>query len=219
MSKKLEDIVVVGSGGHAKVIIDSLEKQKIFRIIGLMDDNKELEAEIFGYKILGKIEHIKHLSNRGIVAIGDNWTRSLVVSKILLQYPDFKFINAIHPSANIVRGVKIGHGNAIMGGVIINSDTQIGNHCILNTGCRVDHDNILEDFVTIAPGATLRGDVKVKEYSTISLGANVIHGITIKTQSVVGAGSLVLKDVPEYAVVYGTPTKFIRRRKEGDKYL
>lgn len=220
----MENIVIIGSSGHAKVIIDIVEKENKYSIIGLLDRFREIGEETLGYKIIGKEEDIpnlivKHNLVGGIIAVGDNWVRKIVYEKINSMAPNFTFVKAIHPSAQIAKNVKIGNGTVIMAGVIVNSNSTIGNHCILNTNSSLDHDCFMDDFSSIAPNVTIGGNVKIGKFSAVSLGANVIPGVTIKEHTVIGAGSLVLKDVPEFVVAYGVPVKVIRKREVGERYL
>ena len=214
----MSEIVIYGAGGHAKVIADIVESSGIHTIAGFLDDNKKPGTKFFGYEILGGIEQVGNISS-GIVAIGDNWTRKVIVNKINIINPEFEFITAIHPNASIGRGVKIGRGTVIMAGAIVNSDASIGDFSIINTKSSVGHDSILGDFVTIAPNATLGGNVRVDECSTLSISSTVLHGKTIGKHTVIGAGSSVVKNVPSFVVSYGTPAKSIRSRNESDRYL
>lgn len=216
------NVIIVGSGGHAKVVIDILEKLNIYNIIGFIDDFKGKGTCVYGYEILGDESYIQDNQSSidgGIIAIGDNWVRSKIVSHILSIDPQFKFITAIHPSATVARGVTVGVGTVIMAGCVINSDTVIGEHCILNTKSSVDHDCTIRDFVTIAPNATTGGNVKIGNFSTVSLGANIIHSREIGIHTIIGAGSNVLSDIGSYAVAYGTPARVVRSRKQGESYL
>ncbi|WP_281252432.1 acetyltransferase [Sporomusa malonica] len=213
----------MGSGGHAKVVIDIIEKQTKFNIVGLIDGFRTAGIDVFGYKILGdelvlessEYQNITH----GIVAIGDNWVRNQVVNKVTQIKPDFKFIKAIHPSATIAKGVIIGEGTVVMAGSIINSDTKIGKHCIINTNSSLDHDNSLGNYVNISPGAVTGGNVIIDDFSTVSLGAKVIHKIIIGAHSLIGAGAVVVKNIESQSVWYGVPAKFIRKRNIGERYL
>jgi len=162
---------------------------------------------------------VKHNLVGGIIAIGDNWIRSKVYEKIKSIGPNFTFVKTIHPNAQIAKNVQIGDGTVIMAGVIINSNSTVGNHCILNTNSSLDHDGFMDDFSSLAPNVTTGGDVKIGKFSAISLGANIVNGITIKEQTVVGAGSAVLEDIPEFSVAYGVPAKIMRKRVAGEKYL
>jgi sugar O-acyltransferase (sialic acid O-acetyltransferase NeuD family) len=213
-------IVVVGASGHAKVVVDIVEQCGLYQIVGLIDSFKESGAKLMGYSVLGSEEKIPailadHDVLGGIIAIGDNWTRHIVAQRIASIAPQFIYVNAIHPSAHVGRDVRIGEGVAIMAGVSINSGTQIGDFCFVNTNASVDHDNVLEEFSCVQPNAATGGNVRVGAFSAVSLGANVIQGISIGRHSIIGAGSTVLADVPESVVAFGTPCRVVRRRKPG----
>jgi len=217
----VEKIIVVGASGHAKVVVDIIEKQELYSILGLIGLNGPTPLD---YPSLGLEEEFPNIAQAhqvkaGIVAIGDNWTRSKVVERIKSIMPDFKFITAIHPSAQIGRGAAIGDGTVVMAGAIINSGSVIGEHCIINTKASIDHDNTIGDFVSVAPNATTGGNVTIKPFSAIGLGANIIHGINIGEQTVIGAGALVLHDMPSFVVAYGMPATVRRQRIAGERYL
>jgi sugar O-acyltransferase (sialic acid O-acetyltransferase NeuD family) len=218
------NIIVIGSSGHAKVVIDCVEKENKYEIIGLLDRFKEIGASTFGYKIIGKEEDLPNLINMykiegGIIAIGDNFIRYTVCDKVLQISPQFNFINVIHPSAQISRNVQIGKGTVIMANTTISSDASVGDFCILNNNSSLDHDSKMLDYSSLAPGASIGGNVKIGLFTAVSIGAKVIHGITIGDHTIIGAGSIVLKNIPKYVVAYGTPAKVIRDRIAGGKYL
>lgn len=204
-------------------MIDVIEKQNLFNIVGLICGFKDPSTEVGGYKVLGAetilanpiYEHVRY----GIVAVGDNWVRNQIVKKITLLKPAFKFVTAVHPSVNIAKGVVVGDGTVIMAGCSINSDTTIGEHCIINTSASIDHDNRIGNYVTIAPGAVTGGNVVIGDYSAVLLGAKVVNRIRIGEHSVVGAGSVVLRDIGDQLLWYGVPARFVRKRDIDEKYL
>lgn len=221
MKKK---IVIIGSSGHSKVIIDIIEKEDKYNIVGLIDAFNDKEDTLFRYKILGSEENlgeiIDHYNVYGcFIAIGDNFLRSKVKNKVDNLNRDLKYINAIHPSASIGKNVRIGFGNCIMAHTNIGSNSNIGSFCIVNSNSSIDHDSTMKDFSSIAPGVIAGGNVSIDEFSAISIGATVKHNVKIGKHSIVGASSLVLKDVPDFVVCYGNPSKVIRLRDIGDKYL
>lgn len=218
------NIVVIGASGHAKVMMDIVEKEGKYRIIGLIDSYKQVGESLFGYEILGTEDYLPTLIqsrkvSAGLITIGDNWVRHLMAEKIKSLVPEFRFISSIHPSAVIARGVTIGAGTAVMAGVIVNSDSAIGNFCILNTNASLDHDSLMEDYASLAPNATTGGNVTIGAFSAVSLGASVIHGLSIGRHSVLGAGAVALENIPDHCVAYGVPAKVVRQRREGDRYL
>lgn len=214
----MKEVVIFGTGGHAKVVYDILIKQNIYKPVAFFSLNENLES----FNDTPHYHQSKFAEMRfdtGIVAIGDNSVRSEVVEFILQNKSEFSFISAVHPSAHLGQGVSIGNGSAVMAGVVVNSSTSIGPHVILNTGSIIDHDCKIDDYASIAPGCTLGGNVKVGQYSAISLGANIIHGQSIGAHTVVGAGSLVLKNVGDFQLAYGVPCTEIKKRTSGEKYL
>ncbi|MFL5383753.1 MAG: acetyltransferase [Longimicrobiaceae bacterium] len=220
----MDNIVIVGSSGHAKVVIDIVRQEGKFNIAGLLDRFRSVGEQTLGYPILGKEEDLPDLMKAqalkgAIVAIGDNFTRSKVAARIREISPDLPFVSAVHPSASIATEVTIGEGTVVMAGVSINPCSSIGKFCILNTNCSLDHDSVLADFASLAPGATTGGNCRIGQYSAISIGAVLIHGIEIGEHTVVGAGSLVMKPIDSFVVAHGTPAKVIRTREPGDKYL
>lgn len=220
----MENILIIGSSGHSKVIIDIVEKQGLYNIVGLIDSFKAAGEKTLDYQVIGTESDISMLASKYsvaglIVAIGDNNSRAKVFENISENHPNLPFVRAIHPTASIGKGVTIGDGTAVMAGAVINSSCVIGQSCIVNTGASLDHDSIMEDYASLAPGVTTGGNCRIGTYSAVSLGANLRHGITIGKQTVIGAGSMVLKSVPDFTVAYGNPARIIRSRSQGDKYL
>ncbi|MFV0540097.1 MAG: transferase [Aestuariibaculum sp.] len=175
MSFRKPNIVIIGASGHAKVIIDIIERENTYNIIGLIDTYKTVGDELFNYKILGKEEDIPKLKdiynfNKGIIAIGDNWTRKKMKDQIEKIDLDFNFISAVHPNAVIGKDVEIGCGSVIMAGVIINSEAKVGEFCIINTKASLGHESIMKNFSSLAPNSTIGGNVKIGTCSAICLG-------------------------------------------------
>ncbi len=194
------DIIIIGSGGHAKVVADIIA------------------SDGFLY-ICRDWPCIFRDCERGVVGIGDNDVREMVVDAIRRKYPGFGFMPAVHPRATIASSAEIGQGTVIMAGVVIGPGCVIGEHCILNTRSSLDHDSEMGDFSSLAPGATIGGNVSIGESSAICIGASVAHGIKIGMETIIGAGSTVLRDIDSYVVAYGTPAREQRGREAGDKYL
>ncbi|MGN6397304.1 MAG: acetyltransferase [Mucilaginibacter sp.] len=195
-------IYLYGASGHAKVIIDILEKNGMI-ISGLIDGNPEIK-KLMEYAVKPEVEIIS--SDCGVlVSIGNNTSRKRVAESL-----NSKFINAIHPNAVLAGRVSLGSGVAIMAGAVVNSEVTVGNHVILNTNCTVDHDCSISDFVHISPNAALAGNVEVGEGSHVGIGACVIQGIKIGCWATIGAGAVVIRNVPDYAVVVGNPGKIIK---------
>jgi len=208
-----EKIFVYGASGHAKVVIDVIERQGLFDIAFLVDDDTSLKGnDVYGYRVLGGKEELlgqrEHVTS-GIVAIGSNTARVKVAGWLMGN--GFLLVTAIHPAAELARGVTLGAGTVVMAGVVVNSDAHIGGNVILNTRASFDHDCTIGDGVHIAPGATLCGTVRVGDGAFVCAGATVIPNISIGVEAVIGAGSTVIRDVPDRATVVGSPAKMVRQ--------
>jgi sugar O-acyltransferase (sialic acid O-acetyltransferase NeuD family) len=224
MAGLLERVFLIGSSGHASVLLDILEKQGVCEVVGIIDSFTAPGSEALGLTVLGAEADIRDLMARretaaGIIGIGDNFVRSQVAQRILDTAPDFRFVSAIHPSAQIARGARIGCGSAVMAGAVIGPNTVIEQHCIVNTRASIDHDNILRRFSTVGPGAVTGGNVELGEFGVIALSAGVLHGRRVGAHAVLGAGAIATRDIPDFAVAYGTPARVVRMRNAGDKYL
>lgn len=207
----MADVLIIGAGGHAKVIIDIIRLNGD-RAIGLLDDNSDLWGDTqSGVPVLGALDRYSSYNYDYLVlAMGSNALRHKLSTTIFHAVPDEQWLTAIHPRAVIGSGVHIACGTVIMAGVIVNSDSMIGRHCILNTASTVDHDNLIRDYVHIAPGAHLGCGVCVNEGAFVGIGATVIPNILIDTWSIVGAGAVAIRDVESRQVVIGNPAKPIK---------
>lgn len=220
----MKNIVIIGASGHGGMILDCIEKEGRYKVLGFLDSFKKKGTKLNGYEILGSEQDLPALIDKfnlygAILAIGNNWTRKRVAEKISIIAPNLVFVTSIHPSAIIGKDVEIGQGTVIMPGAIINTNSRVGDFCIVNTNSSLGHDGNMQNFSSIASGVCTGGNLFLGRFSAISLGANVIEYITIGEHSVIGAGSLVVQNVKSYLVVYGSPARTIRRRRVGDTYL
>lgn len=219
---RIDAIIVIGAGGHAKVIIDIIEKQAKHIIIGVLDNSAT--GTIMGYPILGPDSIATELASKidnlqFIIAVGDNSTRQEIALSYERTITDIKFGKAIHPSAQIGKGAVIGCGTVVMAGAIINADCHVGCHVIINTKASIDHDSVMQDFASLAPGATTGGNCTIEECSAIGIGATLKHGIRVGKNTVVGAGSVVIANCEPNSTYYGVPSKKIKIRNKNDRYL
>jgi len=219
----MDKILVIGASGHAKVVVEAIELVKKYEIFGFIDTYKNQGDKVLGYEILGKESELIALAakgiKKGVIAIGDNWIRSILYHKIIELVPDFEFISVVHPSAVISSYSRIGKGTVILASGTVNTDSEVGDFCIINTNANLGHDSTLKDFSSLAPGVTTGGNVFVGQFTAISLGVVVLQNISIGEHNVIGAGAVVTNDIEDFTVSYGVPSKTIRMREKGEKYL
>lgn len=209
-------IFVFGAGGHAKVVIDAIEKQNQASLVFLGEDNKQLwRRDFFKYPVIGGREEVlsrvKALEvSAGVIAIGSNQIRENIAS--WLKHNEVKLITVVHPSAQISRGASLGAGTVVFAGAIVNADSVVGENVIINTGATVDHDCVIGDFVHVSPGTNLCGRVQVGDGSFIGAGSVVIPGVKIGKNVVIGAGSTVINDIEDNMRVVGSPVRRINEK-------
>ena len=177
-----------------------------------------------GYQVIGDEISLPKLMarygfNKGVVGIGDNYTRSEIVAVVEKAAPDFQFINCVHESARISKYSSLGVGNVIMPGVTINASSEISNHCVLNTNSSLDHDCKMGDYSSLAPNSAVGGDCSIGSFSYVGIGASVFHGVSIGSNCIIGGGSIVTSHTQSNATYYGIPAKLVSERVLGDKYL
>lgn len=202
--------ILIGAGGHAKVIVDILLSTDQ-EIIGFIDDNI-IDEGPYGLPFLGTTKHIedyqtKYPEARYIVAIGDNGVRESIVNG--LKGFNVQFGRAIHSTAVIGSDVCLGDGCVVMPNVVVNAGTIIGEHAILNTASTIDHECKIGSYSHISPGVHLAGGVTVGSCSHIGIGVSIIQGMSIGTETVIGAGACVVNNIPDKVKAVGCPAKVI----------
>ncbi len=220
----MKNVVLFGGGLHANYCAEIIEMAGNYNIVGIIDSVASIGSDLYGYSVIGRQEDIINLvkennKNCGLISIGDNWSRKIVHDCIIDLIPGFEFINAIHPSVIIGKNVKLGIGIVVMAGSIINPNCIIGDFCFFATGAQLDHDNVIEPYASISAGSVTGGKVNIGKFSAITLGVTIIDRTNIGENVVIGSGSLVLNNIPDNVLAYGSPAKIIRTRTLGDKYL
>ncbi|UKS24905.1 acetyltransferase [Paenibacillus sp. HWE-109] len=211
------DIVVIGEGGHGKVVKELIHSRGKDRIIGLLDDrynNLQLVDGVYTGPISSAhflIDRVKEL--KFVIAIGNNAIRKSIVNK--LGFPRESYISLIHETAIISKSATIGHGTVVMAHTIINADAVIGDHAIINSGAIVEHDARMGNYVHAAPKSLLTGAVRAEEGAMIGAGATIIPGKNIGDWAVIGAGATVISDIPPHMTAVGTPARLLMKIREG----
>lgn len=208
-------VIILGAGGHAKVLIDALLASNV-AIAGVVDTNPLLVGtSLLGIPLLGGDEIVGEYAPAEIMLVNGLGTVTLSDKRRQL-YEQFKnrgytFAQVIHPSVVISSDVVLAEGVQIMAGAVIQTGSRIGVNTIVNTSVSVDHDCIVGDHVHLAPGVTLSGGVTISHESHVGTGATLIQGVSVGEKSLIGAGSLVLKDVAAGITVMGVPARVVKR--------
>ncbi|MEH7609677.1 acetyltransferase [Gottfriedia acidiceleris] len=202
-------IIIVGNGGHSKVI-QEMAYSLNHEIIAILDDKYTIEVRdndvVFGP--VNAIKKYLYDQVKVIIAIGNNELRNKIVN--LLNINRDQYLSIIHPTAIVSPSAIIGNGTVVMPRTVINAEAKIGDHCIINTSSVVEHDNTIGDYSHISPNATLTGNVEIDVGVHIGAAATIIPSIKIGKWSVIGAGSTVLKNIPACSCAVGSPAKVIK---------
>lgn len=214
-------VIILGGGGHSRVLIDILSEQVLIKGITVADPTTQ-DAPIKENPIIGGDQEILRYSCREIVLVnGIGIAESTLKRKQIFETykaAGYSFIQVIHRSVIVSSDVRLAEGVQLMAGSIIQPGSQIGLNTLINTQASVDHDCLVGAHVHIAPGATLCGGVTVGNGALIGAGATILQGIRIGTNSLVGAGSVVTKDVPDGVKVIGVPARVMREWLNGEKF-
>lgn len=210
----MDNIVIIGGGGHAKVLVNVIKKNNDFTIIGYTDNNDL--GNILGIKYLGTDTVLSELIKNNLcsyAALGVGQINLVNKRHVIIDSVKklgYKFPAIISKGSIVNEDVKIGEGTVVFDEVVINSGSKIGNFSILNTGVIIDHDCEIGDYTHIATGAVLSGGVKVKGNSMIGAGATIIQYKEITESCMIGAGAVVTTDLRERGEYVGIPARRIK---------
>jgi sugar O-acyltransferase (sialic acid O-acetyltransferase NeuD family) len=201
-----KSVIVLGGGGHAKVLIGMLRKLDC-RVLGIIDPNQVVGSLAHGFKVLGGDDAVFDYPAAEVELV--NGIGSLPYDKGLraslfkaFSAKGYRFKTLVDPTAIVVGDIVLSDGVQVMAGVIIQAGTEIAENTIVNSGAIVDHDCRIGSHVHIAPGAVLSGAVEVGEGVHIGTGATIIQGIRIGAGSIIGAGSVITQSIECSRIVY-----------------
>ena len=201
----MNKLIIIGAGGHGRVIADNALKNG-YTDICFVDDNAV--GDCMGFPVVGKCADIDGLNDGNtdfVIGVGNNALRMALAEKYNVNW-----VSIIHPTAVIGTNVSIGEGSVVMAGAIINPCATVGRHAIINTGAIIEHDNRIGDYAHVSPGAKLAGNVCVGDRAWVCVGASVINNICICADAIIGAGAAVTKAINEKGTYVGVPARKIK---------
>lgn len=209
--------VIIGAGTYGEVYLAYLQESGI-DIVGFLDDSPALQGtDVKGVPVLGTISSLETLkSTHGVEAvycpIGNNKLRVE-----FLQYAKtlgYETPNYIHPSVIISPNVTIGEGVYILLGSSVMPYTTIKDYVMISMNVGLAHHSVLEDGVFLSTGCNFGASIVAKKYAYCGISSTIMTGIhELGEDCLVGAGAVVIKDVPDRAVVAGVPAKVIKYKE------
>lgn len=202
----MEKLLIIGAGGHGRVIADIAVKMNRWQQIAFLDDDETYRYSL-GFEVIGPSSKVLNLVGAYdiFIAIGNNETREKLHK--VLKAAGVTMPTLIHPNTTIGMQVKIGEGTVVMAGAVINCGSRIGAGCIVNTAATVDHDGKIADYVHISPGAHIAGTVTIGKGTWIGVGAIVKNNVEITERTIIGAGAVVIRNIMEAATYVGVPVR------------
>jgi sugar O-acyltransferase (sialic acid O-acetyltransferase NeuD family) len=213
-----ERIAIYGAGGLGREILQVVREMRAggardVECAAFIVDEPFATADVVqgvpvyrDFRVLAADETIQF-----VVAIGDPAARARI-ARIIENAIGARFATVVHPSALIGGSVSVGVGSMVMGLTSLTTECRLGRHVLINPGCTVAHDNVIEDFATLSPGVNLAGRVRVGEGCLLGIGACVVPDINLGRWSVVGAAACVIRDVAANTVAAGVPAQTIAAR-------
>lgn len=190
----MKKIIIIGAGGHAKVIADAIDKSKYF-IVGYIGKSSEIGNKPLDIPVIGDDTCLQEMFHNGVenAVLGIGHMGNYMIRERLFNHLEsigFELNNIIHQNTCIANSVKLGKGNVILSGAIINADTVIGNNCIINTGAIIEHDCCVGDNVHIASRSIVYGECNVHTNCLIDTGAVITQGKIIGSNTIITPGTV-----------------------------
>jgi sugar O-acyltransferase (sialic acid O-acetyltransferase NeuD family) len=213
MSNTSKPVIILGAGGHARVLIDALQ-QLGTDIMGITDPDKTLWGQSYmDIDILGADEKIFDIHPERILLVNALGSiKSTTARQKLFETwhgKGYSFASVVHPKAVVARSVTLAEGVQVLAGAIINPHTTIGVNSIVNTGAILEHDCVVGEHVHLAPGVRIAGNITIGNSTHVGIGSTIIQGLTIGHNCLIAAGAVVIHSVPDNAVVMGVPGKIV----------
>ncbi|MBN1123000.1 MAG: acetyltransferase [Anaerolineae bacterium] len=208
--------VILGGGGHARMLIDCIQMTGLAELMGILEVNETRWGEsMYGVEIKGGDDLISEMIDQGVThfVVGVGGTRDNQPRQRLFDLgleSGLKPLTVRYPGAFVSQHAVVGEGCHLMPMSVVNAGAALGMNVIVNSGAIVEHDCVIGDHVHIATGARLSGTVTVGSGTHVGAGATIRQSIAIGSDAVVGAGAVVVKDVPDNVTVVGVPARVLK---------
>lgn len=210
----MRDLLLLGASGLAREAIAAASQH---HVVGILDDDQALRGRrIGGVRVLGGLGLAADLDTELLICVGAGAARRTIVERLSARGVDQeRFATLIHASIDIPRGCTIGRGSLLLAGVVLTADVTIGHHVVVMPHCTVTHDDVIDDYATLAAGVSLGGGVHLGEASYLGMNAAVRQHVTIGDGAIVGMGAAVINDVPAHQTWVGVPAAELMARVSG----
>jgi sugar O-acyltransferase (sialic acid O-acetyltransferase NeuD family) len=203
----VDDIVLLGAGGHAISCIDVIEQAGSWRIIGLLAAAPEVGRTVFGYRVIGTDAELSALAGRHVHALVCVGQIDSPAARVRLYEAavrsGWRMPTIVSPRACVSRHATLGEGTIVMHGAVVNAGAVVGSNCIVNSDALVEHGAAVGDHCHVSTGARINGEARVGKGSFIGSGAVIRERASIGEGCVIGMGQLVLADCAAHTKLAG----------------
>ena len=210
----MRDLLLLGASGLAREATAALSGH---RVVGVLDDDQALRGHrVGGVLILGGLNHAADLDTDLLICVGSGAARQSIAERLeAIGVGAERFATLVHPSVDVPNGCRIGPGSLLLAGVVLTADVTIGRHVVVMPNCTLTHDDVIDDYATLAAGVSLGGGVHVGQASYLGMNSAVRQHVTIGGGAMVGMGAAVLNDVPAGQTWVGVPAAEMMERVSG----
>lgn len=202
-------ILLVGASGLAREVLAA----GVTGVVGILDDDADLRgADVSGVPVVGSVDDAVERDEQLLVCIGPSQGRVSVVHRLReLGVDDERYATYAARSARIGSTSDVGGGSILLDNVVVTADASLGEHVVVMPNCTITHDDVLENFVTLAAGVALGGGARIGEAAYLGMNASVRQGCRIGAGATVGMGAVVLTDVPDGQTWVGAPARELEK--------
>jgi len=208
----MTELLLIGASGLAREVLACVRENGQFDVVGVLDDDEsKAGSTLDGAPILGPASHaLRYPEARVVACIGAGRGREQVVARLAgLGFPSYRFATVVEPSVRVPTCCDIGPGSILLGNVTLTTGVTVGSHVVMMPGVTLTHDDVVEDFATLAAGVSLGGGVRIGRTAYLGMNSSVREGTRVGAGSRVGMGAAVLRDVPDAETWAGVPARML----------
>lgn len=202
--------MLVAAGGLARETIEAVRAGSPDRSVVVLDDDEQRRGtSIGGAEVVGGLADVKRYDDRAVVVCaGRGAVRRQLVGRLSgLGVTDDSYAAVVHPSVSVPPSCRVGAGSILLAGVVLTADVHVGRHVVLMPHVTLTHDDVVEDYATLAAGVALGGGVRVCEAAYLGMRAGVRERLTVGVGATLGMGSVLLRDLPADETWAGLPAE------------
>ena len=208
----MTELLLIGASGLAREVLACVRENGQFDVVGVLDDDEsKVGSALDGAPIMGPASHaLRYPEARVVVCIGAGKGRERVVARLAgLGFASHRFATVVDPSVRVPYCCDIGPGSILLGNVTLTAGITVGSHVVMMPGVTLTHDDVVEDFATLAAGVSLGGGVRIGRAAYLGMNSCVRERTRVGAGTRVGMGAAVLRDVPDGETWAGVPARVL----------